>query len=93
MQEQETRILTAGPEKTGVLCMIPTILKTAVAKEDTAVIEGRWANGGRAVSGSATGIAYVRIPINSSFLKIINPDSNLENRGFFVSIRFSIHEP
>jgi hypothetical protein len=68
--------------------MTQIILRTTVWKEDTAGIADKRTNGGIAVSGSAIGPAYVRIPIRSGF----------ENRSLLIHLfkdqksRFLIRE-
>ena len=56
-----------GLEKKDELSTTQTILKTAVWKEGTGEIADKRTSGGMAVSGSAIGPVYVRIPINSSY--------------------------
>jgi hypothetical protein len=67
MQELETHISIAGPEKTGGLSMTQIILKTAELREGTDGIADKEASGGIVVSGSAIGPAFARIIRRSDF--------------------------
>jgi hypothetical protein len=73
MQELETRISIAGPEKTGGLSMTQIILKTAELSEDTEGIADKEASGGIVVFGLAIGPAYARIMRRSGFKTPSNP--------------------
>ena len=79
MQELETHISIAGPEKKGGLYMTQIILKMAELKEGTQGIADKKASGEKVVSESAIGRAFART-IRRSGLK--TPSSRLIKRDF-----------